>query len=466
MPLRRQHELHNVATLAAELAGCDAAVVSTAETDILTVQVAVGVNRPDGSVMPLGDSYCDLVRRNAQPLIVADTALDPQFQANPRLCFFDRTLRFYAGVPVLDAAGGVAAVLAVLDHTARPAYANQQSPDAVALIKRLEKLAVLAATILEIAAERDTSRIALAEAALLRDINGVLVSELSLPATLDTILRQVMDLTAASYAQVWEVRDDAWMAHQLAFAINDPADKAAFSPLRSKTALPIEELAIAELLRSSGQIIFSDLESAMPNRTRVAVAVEQGIKCLIVSALLAAPRRFVMVLGMRQMPQSLTEQAAQIERISQALQPVLSSKLANEQIQLLGSALAATQDGVLLFKTSWPPGTLRITYTNRAFTELTQHAPNEIIGASPFVLPGLDANPQEVAKLQRSVETSQPSVSVLQIRRRDGSHFWAEVTLVPLPGVDGLGEYFVAVLLKLLKKRPLYGKHLKTNGLD
>ncbi len=437
--LRRRSELQHIAALAADLTGCAVAIVCSLDGGQMRSQVVFGIEPQH--LAPL-ESWCAIVKHAAAALVVPDIQANTAF-TDPAPNSPNLKPRFFAGVPVTSAAGEVLAVLAVLDPTPRPAASVETDS---ALLTRLQRLASLASTLLDITTQRDQFRVELSEAALLRDIHAALADQASVPGALETILRGIMEVTQATYAQVWELREDAWMAQQLAFTIRNPADEARFSFLRTVEAVPLRHLAIADLFQGNRQMSCHLLTADSTAPERVRRVTDQGISCLISSALLESPRRFAMVLGLSARPHDVEWQLAQVGRLSEATRPILLRKLANERVHLLGSALSATNDGVILFKTSHPPGSLRLAYVNRAFTKMTQHERADILGASPFVLPSPQADPAEVAGFRQAVINGVQHSAVLLIQRRDRSSFWAEVTLVPLPPTGEHDDYFVAVL--------------------
>ena len=50
----------------------------------------------------------------------------------------------------------------------------------------------------------------------------------------------------------------------------------------------------------------------------------------------------------------------------------------------------------------------KIVYVNKAFTDLTGFAPEEVIGKTPRILQGPDSNPETRAKIRAALEKKEP----------------------------------------------------------
>ena len=55
----------------------------------------------------------------------------------------------------------------------------------------------------------------------------------------------------------------------------------------------------------------------------------------------------------------------------------------------------------------------KIVYVNKAFTDVTGFAPEEVIGKNPRILQGPDSDPETRAKIREALEKSEPVRTVI-----------------------------------------------------
>ncbi len=87
--------------------------------------IAGGCGIEAGTAFPVEDSFCRYPLESGQPLVVPDASSDPRFSGNPHVVDGIR-LRFYAGVPIPDEAGGIAGVLCLIDGRPHSDFSEQQ----------------------------------------------------------------------------------------------------------------------------------------------------------------------------------------------------------------------------------------------------------------------------------------------------------------------------------------------------
>ena len=103
--------------LAARLFSVPVALVTVLDGERQRFRSAVGFTRADETSR--GTAFCShAVLNQGAPMVVEDARLDPRFADNP-LVTGPHRIRFYAGVPVLDADGTAAGTLCILDTEPR-----------------------------------------------------------------------------------------------------------------------------------------------------------------------------------------------------------------------------------------------------------------------------------------------------------------------------------------------------------
>ncbi len=87
----------------------------------------------------------------------------------------------------------------------------------------------------------------------------------------------------------------------------------------------------------------------------------------------------------------------------------------------------------------------RITWANRAFTELTGYTLREVAGQNPRVLKSDVHDPVFYRKLWETVLAGEVWSGEVINRRKDGSLYEEEMTITPVCGLDGAISHFIAI---------------------
>lgn len=104
-----------ITALAARLFSVPIALVSLVDESRQWFKSRVGL---DVNETPRGISFCTHAILSAEPMVVADAALDPRFRANP-LVTGPPHIRFYAGAPLLNGEGLALGTVCVIDTVPR-----------------------------------------------------------------------------------------------------------------------------------------------------------------------------------------------------------------------------------------------------------------------------------------------------------------------------------------------------------
>lgn len=112
----------DIVRLAAQICGCPIAAVTLIDRDRQWFKAAVGVETRETS---RDVSFCAHTILQSGLMHVTDTALDPRFRDNP-LVTGEPRVRFYAGAPLVTAAGEALGALCVLDRFPRELSPEQR----------------------------------------------------------------------------------------------------------------------------------------------------------------------------------------------------------------------------------------------------------------------------------------------------------------------------------------------------
>jgi len=98
------------------------------------------------------------------------------------------------------------------------------------------------------------------------------------------------------------------------------------------------------------------------------------------------------------------------------------------------------------------PGTIlltdtdaRIQYANRKFETVTGWSREEIAGSTPAFLQSGETDDGTYGAIRTALAAGRSWHGVLRNRRKDGSHYWAETTLLPLKAPDGAIRNYVGI---------------------
>ncbi|MBL8377891.1 MAG: PAS domain S-box protein [Burkholderiales bacterium] len=102
---------------------------------------------------------------------------------------------------------------------------------------------------------------------------------------------------------------------------------------------------------------------------------------------------------------------------------------------VLESALAHSVTGLAIADPRQPD--CPIVYVSPVFETLTGYAADEVVGRNCRFLRGPDADPEQTQRLREAVAARSTERTVLRNRRKDGTPFWNELTIFPIPGERG-----------------------------
>ena len=123
-----------------------------------------------------------------------------------------------------------------------------------------------------------------------------------------------------------------------------------------------------------------------------------------------------------------------------------TGSVATERLRLLESVVVNANDAVLITEAE-PidlPGP-RIVYCNRAFERTTGYTEAEILGLTPRILQSSDIDRSSLKRLKEALVAWRPVEVELLNRRKDGTEFWVELSIVPVANEKGWYTHWVSV---------------------
>ena len=87
----------------------------------------------------------------------------------------------------------------------------------------------------------------------------------------------------------------------------------------------------------------------------------------------------------------------------------------------------------------------RIVYVNRAVAEDHGYDREELLGMTPLALAPADLNPRQIEEVGRAVQAGSSARLEVRARRKDGSVFWAGISLEPILDAMGHVTHYVSI---------------------
>ncbi len=133
---------------------------------------------------------------------------------------------------------------------------------------------------------------------------------------------------------------------------------------------------------------------------------------------------------------------------------ITSVKRVEERLRILESAIFHANDSVVITEAESinDPGPA-IIYVNEAFCRLTGYRPEEVVGQSPRILQGPRTDRAELDRLRKALEEWRPCSVELVNRRKDGTEYWVEFSVVPIADKSGFYTHWVAVQRDVTERR-------------
>ena len=95
----------------------------------------------------------------------------------------------------------------------------------------------------------------------------------------------------------------------------------------------------------------------------------------------------------------------------------------------------------------------KIVFVNEAFTRTTGYAASEVIGKSPRLLQGRDTDRTTTARISERLKSWLPVREEVLNYRKDGTPFWAELSITPIADETGWYRYWVSVQRDVTKRK-------------
>ena len=139
---------------------------------------------------------------------------------------------------------------------------------------------------------------------------------------------------------------------------------------------------------------------------------------------------------------------------------ITKRKLIEQQLRLSESVVVNAKDAILITEAEPidEPGP-RILYANAAFTQMTGYSCDEILGRSPRFLQGAKSERATLDKIRTAIQKWESICVEIINYRKDGSEFWAEISLVPVADETGWYTHWIAIQRDISDRKQQEAEH-------
>ncbi len=134
---------------------------------------------------------------------------------------------------------------------------------------------------------------------------------------------------------------------------------------------------------------------------------------------------------------------------------ITERKWLEEYLRLLESVVVNANEIVMISQAepTDDPLSLRIVYVNDAFCRVTGYSSGEAIGKSALVLLGEETEVSEIDRVRATLQNHEPVRAEVIFYRKDGTHFWVDVNMVPIRNEQGQLTHFVSVMREVTERK-------------
>ncbi len=134
-----------------------------------------------------------------------------------------------------------------------------------------------------------------------------------------------------------------------------------------------------------------------------------------------------------------------------AFRDITARKEADKQLRLLKRSLEASYNGAIICNAE--ADDLPIIYINPAFERITGYSASEALGQNCRFLQGQEREQVGIGEIRQGLAEQRDSHVVLRNFRKDGTPFWNDLYIAPVPNEDGKITHFIGVLSDISEQK-------------
>lgn len=135
----------------------------------------------------------------------------------------------------------------------------------------------------------------------------------------------------------------------------------------------------------------------------------------------------------------------------ETLQDITERKFAEAALRLRERAVESSNNGIMISDLSSPDNA--IVYVNPAFERITGYSLDEAVGRNARFLVGDDQDQFELEKIRAALRQRRSAGAVLRNYRKDGTLFWNELYVAPVPDDLGRVSHYVGIITDITERK-------------
>ena len=139
-------------------------------------------------------------------------------------------------------------------------------------------------------------------------------------------------------------------------------------------------------------------------------------------------------------------------------------RLAEEANRLSSSAVQASANGIMI--TALHAKGVALSYVNPAFERITGYAAADVLGRDPGFLMGADREQPGAHEISLAIRQRDEAQATLRNYRKDGSLFWNDLSIAPVPDEAGQVTHFVGIINDITDRKRYEEQLERQNNLD
>jgi PAS domain S-box-containing protein len=397
------------------------------------------------SEAPRQAGFCHLAVEAPGTLVIADTLAEPAHAGNPMVAGPPH-VRFYAGTPLRAAGGQAIGTLCVLDTEPHPA------PDAEAL-RILDDLAATMVALLDARLRERQLAAAGRTARLHAELLRLSFEAPDWPTMIRAVLARICAANGARAGSVWRLLPDGHV-RMAEYHVAGPPLPASFIDWCRTARPPAEATLMGQAMRQERRFALDFAQADLTGMPVLQASRDVGMRAILVQPVSLGERRFVITVLFEQTPPDLQALGDGLFDLVDALRPAMFRHVAEEQQHLLGAALDAASDSVLIVQAGPPAeGEPRILYASAAASRVTGWTRSEIVGATASRFVGPETDRRQLAAIRAATRAGRSIRTELLGHRKDGSQVWVETEISTLADAGGVPTHWIAIQRDITRRR-------------
>ena len=435
-------EFDRVVHLAARLFRTPVAAVCLIDEQRLWFKARVGI---DTAELPRSASFCTYTIAQPGVTVVLDANQDKRFcnDATPAPEY-----AFYAGAPLTAAAGERIGTLFVMDHVSHAAFSADDEA-------ALADLAAVVSQQLEhrrrnLALERANQRTARTDA-MVHTVADAATCEQALVG----VLARLCNDHGAAAGYIWKLARPDHVLREVSRNLSPRMNMDAhFELARTLGIKPGSSLAADAIVCGMPRTVRFAGVADLGRYPMVASAMRHGLLCQVIQPIHVSGERFAVTLSFDKDRTDLDAVLSDVGALVDTIRPALYRKVAEERMYLLSIALDRANDAVMITEElPHEQAGPRIAYVNSSFCRATGYALKDVIGQSPRLLLGPDADHQTQGQFAQALQQWTPTRTEMQHCRKDGSRFWVEMDVTPIADDSGWQTHWISIQRDITERR-------------